>query len=176
MSVRESSFLITNFSDFTNHRWRIINDGVMGGFSRSRIQLLPNNHLLFMGDLTTENQGGFASVKNRHSLNLKGYNTLILKVKGDGKQYNFRFKTSKNDHLNDWSYESSFWTLSGQWQTIELPFNEFYPVYRGKRLKDLPAPELDKIQEYGLMISNRQEGLFQIEIKSLEAVVKSNFD
>ena len=168
--------MITDFSDFTNHQWKVVNDGVMGGFSKSHLQIQSDGHALFLGELTTANNGGFATVKNSHSLNLKGYDTIVLRVKGDGKRYCFRFKTAQGDQINEWSYESRFWTISGQWQTIELPIKDFYPVYRGKILNNMPKPDLANIKEYGIMVSNRQEGLFQIEIKYLEAATKGHSD
>lgn len=173
MKVKEKKHIVTNFSDFANHHWKIVNDGVMGGFSRSQLKIHPNGNAIFLGELITDHNGGFASVKNNQSLNLEGYDTFILKVRGDGKQYSLRFKTARNGEMDFWSYESRFWTLSGQWQTIELPINEFYPVYRGKRLKEFPDPELSNIKEYGLLVSNRQEGDFQIEIEKLEVTIKN---
>lgn len=165
--------MVTNFSNFANHRWQIVNDGVMGGFSRSNLKIQPNGNAIFLGELSTDHNGGFASVKNNHALNLEGYDTFILKVRGDGKQYSLRFKTARNEQIDYWSYESRFWTISEQWQTIELPINEFYPVYRGKHLKGIPDPELSNIKEYGLLVSNRQEGDFHIEIESLEVTIKN---
>lgn len=173
MKVKEKRYLVTNFSNFANNRWQIVNDGVMGGFSRSHLKIQPNGNAIFLGELITDHNGGFASVKNSHSLNLDGYDTFILRVKGDGKQYSLRFKTARNKQIDYWSYESRFWTLSGQWQTIELPINDFYPVYRGKRLKGIPDPILSNIREYGLLVSNRQEGEFRIEIESLEVTNKN---
>lgn len=170
------SFMITDFSDFINHQWKVVNDGVMGGFSSSQLQIQSDGHALFLGVLTTANNGGFASVKNIHSINLKDFNTFVLRVKGDGKQYSFRFKTAHDKKINEWSYESRFWTISGQWQTIELPIHDFYPVYRGRILNNMPKPDLANIKEYGLMVSNRQEGRFQIEIQYLEAVNRNYTD
>lgn len=164
--------MATNISNFANHRWQVVNDSVMGGFSRSQLKIKSNGNALFIGELITDQNGGFASVKNSHSLNLEGYDAFILRVRGDGKQYSFRFKTARNEQVDYWSYESRFWTLSRQWQTIELPINDFYPVYRGKRLKDLPDPVLSNIREYGLLVSNRQEGEFRIEIERLAVTIK----
>ena len=41
-------------------RWTIVNDGVMGGLSRSRILVSDERTVVFEGRLSLENNGGFA--------------------------------------------------------------------------------------------------------------------
>ena len=50
----------TQMSELDN--WVIINDTVMGGRSRARIDI-ENQHLVFNGYLSLENNGGFASIR-----------------------------------------------------------------------------------------------------------------
>ena len=47
--------------------WRIVNDDVMGGISKSYISLNDENNMLFNGYLSLENRGGFASCRNSFS-------------------------------------------------------------------------------------------------------------
>ena len=88
------------FIDFTDAeeilRWMVINDDVMGGISQSRIELSPAATALFSGQLALENNGGFASIRRRSdNYNLNGCTGVILKVKGDGRTYQFRVKTDE---------------------------------------------------------------------------------
>ena len=41
--------------------WNIVNDDVMGGISTSTMSLNKEKNLLFKGNLSLENNGGFAS-------------------------------------------------------------------------------------------------------------------
>ncbi|MBK8853830.1 MAG: CIA30 family protein [Saprospiraceae bacterium] len=55
---------IYNFSTQTNIKeWRIVNDDVMGGISKSSILLTDTGHGQFSGHVSLENNGGFASIQ-----------------------------------------------------------------------------------------------------------------
>jgi len=83
-------------------RWRVINDDVMGGISQSRIELSPTATAIFSGQLSLENNGGFASIRRRaDNYNLDGYTGVILKVKGDGRTYQFRVKADERYSVPD---------------------------------------------------------------------------
>lgn len=47
------------------NNWQIVNDGVMGGRSSSRLTISGDGTASFLGDLSLENNGGFASVRSR---------------------------------------------------------------------------------------------------------------
>ena len=50
-------------SEETSGIWRTINDDVMGGVSQSRFKLNSGGTASFSGNLSLENNGGFASVR-----------------------------------------------------------------------------------------------------------------
>jgi hypothetical protein len=52
-----------DFQSATNAAWRVVNDNVMGGVSTSRFEA-TNGVALFRGDVSLENNGGFASVRS----------------------------------------------------------------------------------------------------------------
>ena len=54
---------LLDFSDADSSEWRVINDGVMGGISRSGIERTGRQTGMFTGLLSLENNGGFASVR-----------------------------------------------------------------------------------------------------------------
>ena len=47
----------------TSGEWRIINDVVMGGVSKSSMKLGSDGSAKFSGTLSPDNNGGFASVR-----------------------------------------------------------------------------------------------------------------
>ena len=52
--------------------WNIVNDDVMGGISKSYLALNDENNLIFSGNVSLKNNGGFASTRmglDRESLN-----------------------------------------------------------------------------------------------------------
>ncbi len=54
--------MLTTTLDMTAEPWRAINDGVMGGISAGRMVGIDYG-LSFEGELSLENNGGFASVR-----------------------------------------------------------------------------------------------------------------
>ena len=50
-------------------QWFIVNDDVMGGISESNLSISNDGNGIFQGYISTENNGGFCSI--RHSLSRK---------------------------------------------------------------------------------------------------------
>jgi len=148
--------------------WLIVNDGVMGGLSQSSFVLTQNNSALFSGNVTLENNGGFASVRTRPmQFGLDGYKGIQIRVKGDGKKYQFRVQT--NNRFDGISYQFKFETQKDQWQTISIPFDECVPVFRGRLLRNIEPISPNDIQQVGFLISDGQTGEFELEILWIKA-------
>ncbi len=169
--IDKQNYLITDFSNLADHKWQIVNDGVMGGLSKSHFQIQANGHAVFLGTVSLQNNGGFASVKNSQSLNLDGYSAIKIAHIGDGKRYSFRFRTAGDNGLNRWVYECRFNSTKEPQTTSLLPFSDFKAVFRGNSLDDAPPPDLQNIKEYGFLISDTQAGDFRLEIASIQAIV-----
>lgn len=147
-------------------RWEIINDGVMGGLSRSRMDITGNKTALFQGEVSLENNGGFASVRTLpRDFNLEGYTGLMLVFRGDGKTYRLRLRT--DDTHEGIAYQSGFETVQGKWVTLYLPFDEFIPFFRGHTVEEAPPLDLSLVRRIGFMIAEGQEGPFRLEIKEI---------
>ena len=171
-SMDQQERLIFDFKN-TNEieYWRIVNDGVMGGLSKSEIVFSTSNTAIFKGIVSLENNGGFASIRTiPRSYELDGYNGILLRVKGDGKKYQFRL--IKNDRFDGVSYRYQFETEFNTWMIIEIPFHECVPVLRGRILEDVKPILPEEIQQIGFLISNKQAEKFQLEIDWIKAYKK----
>lgn len=153
--------------DFKKERstsnWYVVNDGVMGGLSQSKISMNDSGNAVFNGYVTTENNGGFSSV--RHTFNKKivdKYEHIVLKVKGDGKTYQFRIKEKSSQR---YSYTTSFQT-TGEWEIIKIPFDSFYPSFRGYDL-DIPNYTGEIMEEIAILIGNKRKESFSLEIENI---------
>ena len=63
-SAQASSDRLIDFAAGPEGRWMVVNDGVMGGVSRSTIRRGDDvGTAVFEGTLSLENNGGFASVR-----------------------------------------------------------------------------------------------------------------
>lgn len=159
-------FDFTSSSDLQN--WRIVDDVVMGGRSSGNFELTAEGHGRFMGDISLENNGGFSSVRyNFSQVDVHPDDHIRVRVKGDGKQYQFRVKHNRGDRH---SYLYEFET-SGQWQTIDIPLHEMHPVFRGRDV-NLPDFDHDKIEEIVFLIGNKKPESFELLIDRIELIAK----
>jgi len=146
--------------------WFAVDDVVMGGVSSSRVEVLtshPGGMLVFSGTVSLENNGGFASIRTRpERVDLSDYTGLALRVRGDGKTYQFRLRDNAN--FDGAAYQARFETTSGEWQEIHLPFRSFVPVFRGLRMFLAPALNPAKIFTFGFLIAGKQSGPFRLEV------------
>ncbi len=143
--------------------WYVVDDGVMGGLSRGRLTNSDDGNCLFSGYVTTDNNGGFSSI--RYSFDKKTvseYKQIVFKIKGDGKMYQFRIKDNSRER---YSYISSFET-SGDWETVKIPLNAFYPSFRGYRL-DIPNFSGNYMEEVAILIGNKVKESFALEIEKI---------
>ncbi|MDO7173966.1 CIA30 family protein [Mariniflexile sp. AS56] len=154
-------FNFNTSSDISN--WKTINDVVMGGKSTSLFTLNDAGLGVFSGQVVLENNGGFAMVQFPfHTKNTSTFTKVCLKIKGDGKTYQFRIKSLSTDKH---SYIASFTTTSN-WTTIEIPFSSMYPAFRGKTL-DVPNYPGAQMEQIAFLIGNKKEAVFKLEIDSI---------
>ena len=159
---------LTNFAHQTTEDWEIVNDGVMGGCSQSLL-VKDDDCAVFTGEISLENNGGFASVRCRTSFDLSSHTHMKLSLKGDGKRYCFRLRTAsrKTGEINRFSYDYRFVTKPDVWKWYLLPLNEFRPYFRGRALDDVAPLDRSAIRQIGFLISDKQEGKFKLHISQL---------
>jgi monofunctional biosynthetic peptidoglycan transglycosylase len=149
-------------------RWMIVNDGVMGGLSESELQLSDQGTIIFQGNLSLENYGGFASVRSvPYRFGLEAYDGISLRVLGDGRRYKLRLRTDVN--IDGPAYEAEFDTIANTWTTVNIPFQTTTPTYRGRLIKDLPPLSGNRVTQIGLMLADKQEGPFRLEVDWIRA-------
>ncbi|OYU84486.1 MAG: CIA30 family protein [Flavobacterium sp. BFFFF2] len=149
---------------FTNQTkvndWRIVNDGVMGGISKSSLVLTDAGHGQFSGHVSLANNGGFASIQLNTTIErAEEKKFVVLRVKGDGKAYEFRLKGEVSQTE---SYVHPF-TTTGAWEHIKLQIRDFYPQFRGRKL-NMPNFNFKSVEQLSFLIANKQEEDFELLI------------
>ncbi|KKN12582.1 hypothetical protein LCGC14_1015030 [marine sediment metagenome] len=156
--------VIFDFDKTANiENWRTVDDVVMGGESSSTFRLDATGLGVFEGSISLENNGGFSSLRyDFQKINVNHYTKIHIKIKGDGKDFQFRIKdNTETSH----SYIKPFST-TGDWQEIEIFLADMYPQYRGRRL-DMPNFSEDYIEEITFLIGNKKEENFKLLIDSI---------
>jgi hypothetical protein len=117
----------------------------------------------FSGEISLENNGGFSMARYRNNpLHLlQDYSSISLKIKGDGRQYQFRVKPNLQQR-HSYGY---YFTATGEWQQVLIPFEKLKPVFRGRRLGLLSYHGKD-LQEVAFL-TGKSAGPFILKIREL---------
>ena len=142
----------------------------MGGLSTSRVTF-GDGGLVFSGNVSLQNNGGFASARSPQDPEIgrraTGATSFRVRALGDGKTYLLKVGTAGQP----WSYIQRFTTEAAVERSYVLPIAGFQPV--GMRLDPAPnAPQtLDpsSINQIAVYILDKQQGPFQLTISAIDA-------
>lgn len=158
----KNNILIYDFQTSKPSRdWYIVNDNVMGGYSKGSILKNKDGNGIFTGKISLYNNGGFSSVRyNFEKIEVSSLDTLIFHVNGDNNYYQIRTKHSFYDrHV----YTKKTFIKNG-WHFVKVPLNEMNASFRGRRLR---MNNFDKSQiiEIGILFGNKVQESFNLEIE-----------
>src|SRR5512135_332299 len=120
LNMHAADKILFDFHTTTNTAaWQIVNDDVMGGVSASSFRL-TNGVAVFQGEVSLENNGGFASVRSLPASHpVAGCDTVVVRVRGDGRRYQLTARTDPS--LDSAIYQCAFTTKKGEWGEHRLP-------------------------------------------------------
>lgn len=153
---QDPSWDLFNFRESTPalaQLWGAVDDVVMGGVSASRLQF-GSDGAYFAGIVSTENNGGFASVRTKTLLqpwDLSSYHGFRLRVKGDGQRYKFIARCE--GRWDGVGYSYSFDTQADTWITVDIPFKDLIPVFRAKSVPQMGNFDPSRVYAMQLMLS-----------------------
>ena len=161
--------------DFSNQDetsdWFNQNDTVMGGVSDSTTTWV-DGQLVFSGNLSLDNNGGFTStfgpVNDQLPTLMSGADAIIVTARGDGKTYLMQIRNY--DNTRD---VQRFTTVADVEQDYVLPLADFESV--DWRLSVIPnaAPiDTTTIGQLGFYLLDKQVGPFELAISMIQTSVK----
>ncbi|WDE98989.1 CIA30 family protein [Lentisphaera profundi] len=161
---KEAQILI-DFSTVKIADWSAVNDGVMGGISSGSFSTKDNKGI-FSGSLSLENNGGFASIRHQLKTNpMKTSSHIHLRIKGDGRTYQFRVRASNK--FDGISYKYDFATVANQWLDISIPIADMKSTFRGRHMPSYTAPKAQDIQQISFLLADKKPGSFKLLIESI---------
>jgi NADH dehydrogenase [ubiquinone] 1 alpha subcomplex assembly factor 1 len=114
--------------------------------------------------LSLENNGGFASVRTKlTNFDIRGGDTLVVRVKGDGREYVLNIYTKSRRMA--FSYRAPLPTTRDEWTEVSVPLDEFIPTSFGNRVQGMGPVEPDQINSLGFMLSDKKPGPFKLEVE-----------
>ncbi len=145
--------------------WIIVNDTVMGGRSRTRLNITEGK-LEFSGVLSLANNGGFASIRRVYDgKNWVNGGVLQIQVEGDGRQYQLRLRT--NRRADGVAYVVSFQTQAELSTLFEFKTADFVPQFRGRIISGAPALQFSDIEQVGIMLADKNPGEFTLKVEHI---------
>jgi hypothetical protein len=130
--------------------WRITNDSVMGGKSQGEI-ILAQDRVLFTGNVSRENNGGFTSTFHPITPLATNQETITIDVQGDGHVYQLRLVTIADGYRL--SYKHEFATSIGNRQKIKFVLSDFEASFRGRKIANAPELTSEGIVELGFLLN-----------------------
>lgn len=148
--------------------WAVVNDTVMGGVSQSTFKQTDEGNLLFTGELSLANNGGFVSIRNRaRQLGIGDAREIALRVRGDGRTYYLDLRSSRQQMAG--SFRAAFTTVENDWQEVAIPLDKFVAQSFGRPLRNVKL-DPSTITSIGFTLSDKIPGPFQLEIESVKSV------
>ena len=146
--------------------WSSLDDTVMGGVSSSRM-IETAEGLRFEGVVSLDNNGGFASVRRELKAEWVPFRAIHVQLRGDGKRYQVRVRENEDSSAVAWRY---IFQATEAWRHLEIPLDEFEPVFRGRRLEINTPVNSQNIHLLGFMTAEKLAGPFGMEIAKIELV------
>jgi hypothetical protein len=162
--------------DFSNQDetsdWFNQNDTVMGGVSDSATTWV-DGQLVFSGNLSLDNNGGFTStfgpINDQLPTLMSGAEAIVVTARGDGKTYLMQIRNYDNTR-----YIQRFTTVADVEQDYILPLADFESV--DWRLSVIPnaAPiDTNTIGQLGFYLLDKQVGPFELAISMIRTNVET---
>ncbi|XP_055615975.1 complex I intermediate-associated protein 30, mitochondrial [Toxorhynchites rutilus septentrionalis] len=165
-------------------KWNVTTDKDHNeGFTEAKFELGPSGFGLFHGNLESRvpkdgriKRSGYANINSQRIrksfkrdafYEWEQYNTLVLKVRGDGRSYliNLASEGSFDILWND-IYHFILYTRGGpHWQIVRIPFSKFFLSSKG-RVQDIQGRvPLNRITSVGFSVGARggHDGQFRLE-------------
>lgn len=149
-------------------RWSIINDGVMGGLSQSQAKL-DKDAVLFSGNVSLKNNGGFVSLRGPLGVyDLSDFRFCEIRFKSNTDR-KFELLIEKDTPFYLPKYRAKFGSKSQDWVTLTIPLKDLEISRMGATISQGIDPQnLKDIQRIGFILSDKQEGSFQLWIDYLK--------
>ena len=154
-------------------RWRVVDDGVMGGKSEGRLAF-ENDAMAFSGEIVTDG-GGFSSVRRPlEPGDLAGATGLTLRVKHDGRGHRLLLRDGTRV---PWGGEVMYAAPlpvpaegdPADWHEVTVDFDDLEASFHGRDASEADAFDPADASEIGLILSDGVDGPFEVSVAWMQA-------
>ena len=152
-----------DFGQNGGNDWMIVNDDVMGGRSTSQAYL-TDDYLHFEGDVSLENNGGFASIRSRYGkMDLSVFDKVTIRARGSNRKFALTLNNSRAWYKPNYKFE--FTPKGDDWQEFTIPINEFKESSIGRFTgRNFPKSKQAQVIRMGIILFDKKAGPFELEV------------
>jgi NADH dehydrogenase [ubiquinone] 1 alpha subcomplex assembly factor 1 len=163
--VNTPSYTI-NFGNNDENSWISLNDGVMGGRSQGDVSYTDVS-LYFSGNVSFQNNGGFASVRSRFQFfDFSTFEKVSVTYRSSGQSLGLVFENNQRWYLPN--YKAILPETRDKWQTIEIPLINLKEYQIGRPTgRSISKNQLEKIIRIGFITNDKKEGPFSAEFDKI---------
>jgi hypothetical protein len=159
--------MVIDFGEGLEEGWFGIDDTVMGGVSSSTLSYTDAS-MLFEGEVSTDNNGGFSQVRSRsRTMDLTMYDRLVIRLRSEGQP--FSFVITDAPFFFQPTFKADLEVPDDGWHVLEIPFDDFeeHAFIDGK-----PTPtgvfigrrNLRNVDHFELISELFENGPFRLEV------------
>lgn len=147
--------------------WQVVNDGVMGGVSKSTKSINANS-LVFKGTVSLENNGGFASIRAPYGkYDLSQHENIEIKYRLSGQVASMTFDKDYPFYIPN--YRLQLTDVSGNWAILNYKIADLAECYLGEPTGKKISSEIQKnIIRMGFIVANKKAGDFELEVEYIK--------
>lgn len=148
--------------------WSVVNDTVMGGVSTGQLAI-TDGVLVFTGELSLDNNGGFASVRSplidpQQAADWADRIGPRIQAEGDGRTWTVEVRTDAFDG----GWISTLTTTADSPTDVTLPWASFEPVTRFLDPRDADGPlDPSRVASIAFYLVDGVEAPFRLGIRSI---------
>lgn len=154
--------------DFSNIKdnWYPLNDGVMGGLSKGKVEETPDG-VVFSGTVSLENNGGFASFRGPwKSYDITQYSEVTIRYRSKEMQLAFVMETDRRYWIPNYKIGLE---PSKEWTSKTFILRDVKQYRLGKPTGSLLTVDVkDEIMRIGFITDEKRAGDFWFEVASVE--------
>ena len=151
--------------------WVVVNDTVMGGRSEARLKWVTARGLVWSGNLSLENNGGFVSIRTRDAwFDWSQYDGVEVELEGSGRDVQVTLQR-KDLRMRGGGYWAMLPTSEAGRTRAFIPFSAFDLKRFGRSVNGPALREgLGAIGEVGLLIADKKPGAFEVVLHKVTPV------
>jgi NADH dehydrogenase [ubiquinone] 1 alpha subcomplex assembly factor 1 len=150
-------------------QWATVNDTVMGGRSSASLKWNEGGEVVWTGNLSLANNGGFVSIRSEAMWeDWSMMDGVEVVLEGAGREIQVSVQR-RDGFIRSGGYRAMVHTQATGDTRVLIPFSAFVPKRFGREVRAMALQSDTKsLGQWGLLIADKREGPFRVTLKSIQ--------